>query len=190
MEGKATHEVPDPRRWRALALLCGAFFMVILDATIVIIALPSIGADLHCAEQTLQWVLSADALTYGGLLLLAGRAAGIGLAFVTATVAALAGVAERETGLASGLSKTALQIGGALGVAILTSVAISRSRNYLTAHASAHPLLVLTHGYQAAFIACVVLAGIGLVLALVLLRRPRAAHQERLEPAPAASAAN
>lgn len=58
MEPKATHELPDPQRWRALALLCGAFFMVILDATIVIIALPSIGADLHFSGRTLQWVLS------------------------------------------------------------------------------------------------------------------------------------
>ena len=58
-------------------------------------------------------------------LLLCGL--GIGLAFVTATVAALAGVAEHESGLASGLSNTALQIGTALGVAIVTTVAVSRS---------------------------------------------------------------
>ena len=64
----------DPRRWWALALLCGAFFMVLLDGTITIVALPSIGADLRFSEQGLQWVLSAYALTFGGLLLLgAGR---------------------------------------------------------------------------------------------------------------------
>ena len=66
---------PDPRRWWALALLCGAFFMVVLDATIVLVALPSIQADLGFSEQGLQWVLSAYALTFGGLLLLGGRAA-------------------------------------------------------------------------------------------------------------------
>src|SRR5215471_2861821 len=66
----------DPRRWWALALLCGAFFMVLLDGTITIVALPSIGADLGFSGQDLQWVLSAYALTFGGLLLLAGRAAG------------------------------------------------------------------------------------------------------------------
>jgi len=66
---------PDPRRWRALALLCGAFFMVVLDATIVLVALPSIQADIGFSEQGLQWVLSAYALTFGGLLLLGGRAA-------------------------------------------------------------------------------------------------------------------
>src|SRR5262245_45258076 len=64
----------DPRRWWALALLCGAFFMVILDAAIVIVALPSIQADLGFSEQRLQWVLSAYAVTFAGLLLLGGRA--------------------------------------------------------------------------------------------------------------------
>jgi MFS family permease len=65
----------DPRRWWALALLCGAFFMVILDAAIVLVALPSIEVDLGFSPQDLQWVISAYALTYAGLLLLGGRAA-------------------------------------------------------------------------------------------------------------------
>jgi EmrB/QacA subfamily drug resistance transporter len=114
---------------------------------------------------------------------------GIGLAFVTATVAALAGVAERESGLASGLSNTALQIGGALGVAIVTTVAVSRSEHFLAANKGANQLVVLTEGFQSAFLACVVLAGIGVALALVLLGRPRKAPGERLEPFPAAGAA-
>jgi MFS family permease len=75
MEENSTRDVPDPRRWWALALLCAAFFMVILDGTIVLVALPSIGADLSFSEQGLQWVVSAYALTFGGLLLLGGRAA-------------------------------------------------------------------------------------------------------------------
>jgi EmrB/QacA subfamily drug resistance transporter len=66
---------PDPRRWYALTLLCGTFFMVILDAAIVVVALPSIEVDLGFSAQDLQWVLSAYALTFGGLLLLGGRAA-------------------------------------------------------------------------------------------------------------------
>jgi MFS transporter len=65
----------DPRRWWALALLCGAFFMVILDANIVIVALPSIDGDFGFSDQGLQWVISAYALTFAGLLLLGGRAA-------------------------------------------------------------------------------------------------------------------
>jgi len=109
---------------------------------------------------------------------------GIGLAFVTATVAALAGVAEHEAGLASGLSNTALQIGTALGVAIATTVAVSTSGRYLAVNEGANPLVVLNEGFQSAFVACVVLAGIGMALALLLLGRPRKAPQERLEAVP------
>jgi EmrB/QacA subfamily drug resistance transporter len=119
-------------------------------------------------------------------LLLCGL--GIGLAFVTATVAALAGVAEHEAGLASGLSNTALQIGTALGAAIVTTVAVSRSQDYLAANKGANPLAALTEGYQSAFLACAVLAGIGLALALLLPGRPRNAAHELPEPVPAASA--
>ena len=66
---------PDARRWFGLALLCSAFFMVILDVAIVNVALPSIQADLDFSQTNLQWVVSAYALTFGGLLLLGGRAA-------------------------------------------------------------------------------------------------------------------
>jgi EmrB/QacA subfamily drug resistance transporter len=65
----------DPRRWKALALLCTASFMVILDAQIVILAVPSIEIDLGFAPGSSQWVLSAYLLTFGGLLLLGGRSA-------------------------------------------------------------------------------------------------------------------
>jgi MFS family permease len=119
-------------------------------------------------------------------LLLCGL--GIGLAFVTATVAALAGVAGHESGLASGLSNTALQIGTALGVAIVSTVAVSRSADYLAANTGANPLVALTEGYRSAFVACAVLAGIGLALALLLPGRPRKARQERPDLTPAVSA--
>ncbi|HEY3463723.1 MAG TPA: MFS transporter [Amycolatopsis sp.] len=65
----------DPRRWKALILLCTANFMVILDAQIVIMGLPSISADLKLSPVAAQWALSANLLTFGGLLLLGGRAA-------------------------------------------------------------------------------------------------------------------
>jgi MFS family permease len=58
VEALARRTTPDPRRWWELALLCGAFFMVILDAAIVIVAMPSIHADLGFSEQGLQWVLT------------------------------------------------------------------------------------------------------------------------------------
>ena len=109
---------------------------------------------------------------------------GVGLSFVTATVAALAGVAEHEAGLASGLSNTALQVGAALGVAILSTVAISRSHDYLAANEGANPLVVLNEGFQSAFLALVVLAGIGMALALLLLGHPRKAPQEQVEAIP------
>jgi len=109
---------------------------------------------------------------------------GVGLAFVTATVAALAGVAAQESGLVSGLSNTALQIGAALGVAIATTVAVTRSEDYLAANEGANPLVALNEGFQAAFLACVVLAGLGVAFALLLLGRPRKAPQEKLEAVP------
>jgi EmrB/QacA subfamily drug resistance transporter len=109
--------------------------------------------------------------------------AGIGPAFVTATVAALADVDEHESGLASGLSNTAFQIGAALGVAIVTTVAVTRSEKYGAANEGANPLVVLNEGFQSAFLACVVLAAVGAAVALLLLGPPRRATVERLEPA-------
>ena len=58
---------PDPRRWQALALVCVAFFMTVLDVSIVNVALPSIKTSLHVSEDTLQWVLIAYTITFGGL---------------------------------------------------------------------------------------------------------------------------
>jgi EmrB/QacA subfamily drug resistance transporter len=65
--------IPDPRRWKALALLGVAYLMVVLDVSIVNVALPSIQEDLDFAPEDLQWVISAYALTFGGFLLLGGR---------------------------------------------------------------------------------------------------------------------
>ena len=70
-----TSATPDPRRWQALGLVCIAFFMSILDVSIVNVALPSIGRSLHFSETGLQWVVTAYAITFGGFLLLGGRAA-------------------------------------------------------------------------------------------------------------------
>jgi EmrB/QacA subfamily drug resistance transporter len=105
---------------------------------------------------------------------------GVGLAFVTASIAALAGVAERESGLASGLSNTSFQIGAAVGVAIVTSVSISRTDDYLAANPDANPLVALTEGFQSAFLAVAILAGIGFALSLLLLSRPRGVPEEKL----------
>jgi EmrB/QacA subfamily drug resistance transporter len=67
---------PAPvHRWRAFSLLAVAYFMTAVDLTIVNVALPTIGVKLHFPESDLQWVVTAYALTFGGLMLLGGRAA-------------------------------------------------------------------------------------------------------------------
>src|SRR4051794_22041895 len=63
------------RRWIAMALLAAAQFVVVLDAAIVNVALPSIGTDLHFSQENLSWVVNAYTLTFGGFLLLGGRMA-------------------------------------------------------------------------------------------------------------------
>jgi EmrB/QacA subfamily drug resistance transporter len=65
---------PDPRRWQALAVLGVAYLMVVLDVAIVNVALPSIQKSLHFSTSSLEWVVSGYALTFGGFLLLGGRA--------------------------------------------------------------------------------------------------------------------
>jgi EmrB/QacA subfamily drug resistance transporter len=111
---------------------------------------------------------------------------GVGLAFVTASIAALAGVPERESGVASGLSNTSFQIGAALGVAIVTTVAVARTADYTTTNTGANRLLALTEGFQSAFLAVAILAGIGVALTLLLPSRPRRIAQQQFEIEPSA----
>jgi EmrB/QacA subfamily drug resistance transporter len=75
LEANTGIEQAPINRWRAFALLVVAFFMVVVDLTIVNTALPTIGRDLHFSATNLQWVVTAYALTFGGFLLLGGRAA-------------------------------------------------------------------------------------------------------------------
>ncbi len=72
MSGRAAVGSTSP--WVVLVLVCIAQFMVILDATIVNVALPSIQTDLEMSNANLQWVVNAYALLFGGFLLLGGRA--------------------------------------------------------------------------------------------------------------------
>lgn len=71
----AVAPVPDPRRWLALAIITIAQLMVVLDSSIVNIALPSLETDLSISESNRQWVVTAYLLTFGGFLLLGGRIA-------------------------------------------------------------------------------------------------------------------
>jgi MFS family permease len=250
------------RRWWALVLLAMAEFVVVLDASIVNIALPSIGRGLHISLANLSWVVNAYVLTFGGFLLLGGRIAdllgrrliftvglgvfslasllgglahselwligaraiqglgaallapaalllvtamfregaernralsvwgavagsgaaagvllggvltsalpvhgiyladllgpslliaiGLGFAFVPITILAETGVQDREYGLASGLLNASQQIGGALGLAVLATIATTRT-NHL---ATTHPInQALTQGFHTAFLA-------------------------------------
>jgi EmrB/QacA subfamily drug resistance transporter len=118
---------PDPRRWQALALLCAAFFMVILDSAIVLVALPSIDADLSFSAGDLQWVLSAYLLSFGGLLLLGGRAAdllGRRRVFVVGT--GLFAVASLAAGLAGTVAVLlAARVLQGVAAAIMTPTALS-----------------------------------------------------------------
>ncbi len=107
---------------RAVALLCAAQFVVVLDATIVAVALPAIGSDLGLEGPTLAWVLSAYALVFGGFLMLMGRAADLlGRRRVLLAGFALFGVAS----LACGLATSAALLIGARVVQGLGAAAVS-----------------------------------------------------------------
>src|SRR5512145_15749 len=68
-----TETKSDRKRWLALYVLCGSMLMIVLDATIVNVALPSIQEDLGFSQSSLAWVVNAYLIAFGGLLLLAGR---------------------------------------------------------------------------------------------------------------------
>jgi EmrB/QacA subfamily drug resistance transporter len=118
---------PDPRRWKALALLCTAFFMVVLDVAIVNVALPKIGESMKVNSDSAAWVLIAYTLTYGGFLLLGGRAADLlgrrrmfSVGVVVFTLASLA--CALSTTQAMLVSARTIQ---GLGAAIVTPAALS-----------------------------------------------------------------
>ena len=94
---------------------------------------------------------------------------GIGFSFVPITIAALAGVEPAEAGLASGLINTSQQIGGALGIAALSTIATSRTEDAVSAGTGVPSALV--DGFTNAFVAGAIIAGIGIVAALTLIRR-------------------
>ena len=108
-------------------------------------------------------------------------ATGLGFGFVTTTIAAVSGVREQESGLASGLINTSQQIGGALGLAVLATIANTRTDD-LVASAGGTPSELtnaLNEGFQAAFLGGAGIAVLGLVLTLVVIRgRDSRAHIE------------
>lgn len=118
---------PDPRRWRALAVLAVAQFMLILDITVVTVALPDIGRDLDLSRAATTWVVTAYTLLFGGLMIFGGRAADLfgargmvltGLAVFTGS-SLLAGLAVNAPMLVAG------RVGQGIGAALLSPAAMS-----------------------------------------------------------------
>jgi EmrB/QacA subfamily drug resistance transporter len=123
----AVDETQDRRRWAALAVIVAAQFMVVLDVAIVNVALPSIKTDLHFSQESLQWVITAYSILFGGVLLLGGRLADVlgrrrlfvaGLALFTVS-SLLDGLAWSETSL------IAFRVLQGLGAALLSPAALS-----------------------------------------------------------------
>jgi MFS family permease len=147
-----TEPVPQVHRWRALAVLAVAFFMTIADLTIVNVALPTIGRELHVSESDLQWVVTAYVITFGGFLLLGGRAADllgrrrilmVGLAVFTAASLA-AGLAASSGFL---IAMRGLQ---GFGAAVVLPAALSIVMNMFPDGAERNKALGLRGGIGAA----------------------------------------
>jgi len=114
-------------------------------------------------------------------------AIGLGFGFVTSTIAAVSGVEGQEQGLASGLINTSQQIGGALGLAVLSTIATSRTDHLMASGTSSLPN-ALTEGFQSAFLGGAAIAALGFVATLILIRnRDSRAHVDmaKAEAAPA-----
>jgi EmrB/QacA subfamily drug resistance transporter len=122
--GRGEERVP---RWAALALVCVAQFVVVLDVTIVAIALPEIQASLGFSSADLQWVISAYTLVFGGFLMLAGRAADLyGRRLLFMGGLALFSGASLACGLAaSPIALVAFRVVQGLGAAVVSPSALS-----------------------------------------------------------------
>jgi EmrB/QacA subfamily drug resistance transporter len=117
----------DRYRWQALALVCVAFFMTVLDVSIVNVALPSITRSLHFSTTSLQWILTAYAITFGGFLLLGGRAGDLlGRRLMFMSGLALFAAASLTCGLATSPAMliTARAVEG-LGAAIISPATLA-----------------------------------------------------------------
>jgi sugar phosphate permease len=127
--------------------------------------------------------ISADGSFAGDVLLPSVIVAvGLGLSFVSLTILAVAGVSHDEAGMASGLLNTAQQVGGALGLAVLSTVATS----YLAGQAGGGPA-VLTEAFQRAFAVGAGFAAVGVVLALLVVPRVRPEELAEAEGVPVAA---
>jgi EmrB/QacA subfamily drug resistance transporter len=121
----------DRRRWLALVVVCFGQLMIVLDSTIVNVALPSIQRDLHFTQADLSWVVNAYLITYGSLLLLAGRAGDlIGRKKVFLSGVVLFTAASVLTGLAQGAGALVVArflqgAGGALSAGVILALIVT-----------------------------------------------------------------
>ena len=143
---------------------------------------PILAAGMALVAGGLLWFgqISADGSFVADVLgpsLLA--AAGLGFAFVPQTIAAVSGVREHEAGLASGLINTSQQVGGALGLAVLSTVAFPQIEDAAIEAGGPPTAAILTEGYADAFMVGAGIALIGVVVSLTLIRsRDSRAHVE------------
>ena len=141
-EGQGPNQV---HRWRAFAVLAVAFFMTVADLAIVNVALPTIGRKLHMPESSLQWVVTGYALTFGGFLLLGGRAADL-------------------------LGRRRILMAG-LFVFTAASSTIAATHASTLLRQGAAPAAALTSGFQLAFWACGVIGLAAVPVTYLLVRR-------------------
>jgi hypothetical protein len=107
---------------------------------------------------------------------------GMGLTFVPITLLGTSGVSDNDAGLASGLFNTAQQVGGSLGLAILSTLAASQTTSVL--HGGTAALVARVSGYHVAFAAAAIMLGAGALIMVLALRRR---HVRAIELAPAAA---
>src|SRR2546425_3984112 len=126
-----TETVRSTNRWIALVVLCVGVLMIILDATVVNVALPSIQSDLGFSQSNLAWVVNAYLIAFGGLLLLAGRLGDlvgrrriflIGLTIFTAA-SLLCGLAQSQEVLIG--ARFVQGVGGAMTSAVILGVIVT-----------------------------------------------------------------
>ena len=134
------NSIASHKRWLALYVLCLGVLMIVLDTTIVNVALPSIRGDLAFTETSLVWVVNAYMLTFGGFLLL-----------------------------------------GALGLAVLASLAAARANNLLSS--GAQSVVALNGGYHVAFLIGAVFATTAALLGAIFLRPRKPASTSQGEEA-------
>ncbi|MGH3226957.1 MAG: hypothetical protein ACRDOA_00005 [Streptosporangiaceae bacterium] len=161
-----TSAAPRPRAGLVLVVMCAGMFLVLLDVTVVNVAVPAITAGLRTSTAGVQWVVDGYTVTLASLLLAGGAAgagglywlsrltehatfasgllgpslvtgAGLGLLFVPLPLVALARVDEADSGVAASLLNVGRQVGGSIGLAVLGTAAWTVVANSARAHAAA-----------------------------------------------------